>query len=347
MDLVAQAEHLLDVRRTDEALRLLLRVVATDPDNAEAFCALSRAQLRQGRIEPALRAAEAALARDPRSGYAAYLRATALVAAKRAEGLGAAEIAVRLVPGFWPAYGTLAGALLTAGRPADALAAARHAVALAPLDAGAHTLLGGMADDTKDRRTAEAAYREALRLQPDHAPARLGLAVLHFGRWRVRSATGHLVAAAAADPGDAEVALGLRRLVVAGLALSMAGVGASGLVGLVALVAEDDWSRLLCGTSAVVFLAGLIYLVTRVPRAARPLVRAELRVDRWRLVPVVAAPATVLLLALYAVTGALLVLGVLLAVVLTCFGWPRSRRRRGLRKPGQARTDPAAGTYPP
>jgi tetratricopeptide (TPR) repeat protein len=342
MDLVARAEHLLDVRRTDEAMRLLLRVVATDPENADAFCALSRAHLRNGDAGQSLKAAEAALARRPNDGYAAYLRATALVADKRAEGLAAAEHAVRLVPGFWPAFGTLAGALVNAGRPAEALVAARQAVALAPHEAGAHTLLGGVADDAKDRAAAETAYREALRLKPDYAPARVVLAVLHFGRWRVRTGAGHLVAAAVADPADAEVVGGLRTLVAGGLAFSVAGVAAAGLIGLMALVAGGTWARLLCGTAAVVFLAGLLYLATRLPRSARPLLRSMLRTDRSRLVPIVSAPASVLLLGGYAATGALLMLGLLLAVVITCFGWPRTRRRRGPRTPAPAHTDPAA-----
>ena len=80
-NLVLRAEHLLDIERTDDALRLLQQAVAADPTHVDALCTTARAYLRKSETDEALRAAETALALEPSSGYAAYLRASVLLTA--------------------------------------------------------------------------------------------------------------------------------------------------------------------------------------------------------------------------------------------------------------------------
>jgi tetratricopeptide (TPR) repeat protein len=323
-DLVLRAEHLLDIGRTDDALKLLQQAIAGDPTHVDALCTTARAYLRKGETDDALRAAETALSQDPASGYAAYLRAAALLTAGSPFALPAAELAVRLDPEFWPSYGTLAGALIKNGYPGQALEMAQRAVALAPHAAAAHTMLGGIADDARDRKLAESAYREALRLKPDYTAARVGLAALQFGRWRVRTAAGHLLAAAANDPAAAAAAGGLRTLITFGLVISLFGVALSAGVALVALIAGSFtqglvWAQVLCGVMAGLLLGGLIFLATRIPRAARPLLRSMLRTNRNRFVPIFAGLAAVALLAAFAATGQKAVLALLVLIAFPAF----------------------------
>ncbi len=301
-NLVLRAEHLLDIERTDDALKLLQQAIAADPTHVDALCSTARAYLRKGETDDALRAAETALSIEPANGYAAYLRAAVLLTAGSPVALQAAELAVRIDPEFWPAYGTLAGALVKNGYPAHALEIAKQGVALAPHEAAAHTMLGGIADDARQRKLAESAYREALRLKPDYTAARVGLAALQFGRWRVRTAAGHLIAAAANDPVAAAATGGLRTLITFGMVISLFGVALSAGVALVALIAGSfnhaglTWAQVLCAVMAVLLFGGLIFVATRIPRAARPLLRSMLRTNRNRFVPIFAGLAAVLLL---------------------------------------------------
>jgi tetratricopeptide (TPR) repeat protein len=324
-NLVLRAEHLLDIRRTGDALALLRKAIAAEPTHVDALCTTARAYLREGQLDDARRAAETALSLEPANGYAAYLRAAVLLTAGSPDALAAAEFAVRLDPEFWPSYGTLAGALVKHGYLAQALAVAREGVALAPHDPAAHTMLGGIADDAKERKAAEAAYREALRLQPDYTAARVGLAALQFSRWRVRTAAGHLIAAAANDPVAAAVAGGLRTLITFGMVISLFGVALSAVVALVALIAGSFthtglvWAQVLCAVMAVLLLGGLIFLATRIPRSARPLLRSMLRANKNRFVPIFAGLATVLLLAGFAVTGQKPVLALLVLIAFPAF----------------------------
>jgi tetratricopeptide (TPR) repeat protein len=324
-DLVLRAEHLLDIERTDDALKLLQQAIAADPTHVDALCTTARAYLRKGETDDALRAAETALSQDPASGYAAYLRAAVLLAAGSPFALQAAQLAVRLDPEFWPSYGTLAGALVKNGYPAQALEIAQQGVALAPHEAAVHTMLGGIADDAGQRKLAESAYREALRLKPDYTAARVGLAALQFGRWRVRTAAGHLIAAAANDPVAAAAAGGLRTLITFGMVISLFGVALSAGVALVALVAGSFthpglvWAQVLCAVMAALLLGGLVFLATRIPRAARPLLRSMLRTNRNRFVPIFAGLAAVALLAAFAATGQKAVLAVLVLIAFPAF----------------------------
>jgi tetratricopeptide (TPR) repeat protein len=324
-DLVLRAEHLLDIARTDDALALLRQAIAADPTHVDALCSTARAYLRKGETDGALRAAEAALSLEPANGYAAYLRAAVLLTAGHPAARQAAELAVQLDPEFWPAYGTLAGALVKSGYPAHALEIAKQGVALAPHEAAAHTMLGGIADDARQRALAESAYREALRLKPDYTAARVGLAALQFGRWRVRTAAGHLIAAAANDPVAAAATGGLRTLITFGMVISLFGVALSAGVALVALVAGSFnttglvWARVLCAAMGVLLLGGLIFLATRIPPAARPLLRSMLRTNRNRFVPIFAGLAAVVLLGAFAATGQKAVLALLVLIAFPAF----------------------------
>lgn len=324
--LVAQADHLIDLDRPDQALRLLGEALAQEPNHAGALCAAARAHLQTRRYDKALHAVELALAAEPDHPFPAYLRASILVAVKRPDALAAAESAVRLAPGWWPAHGVLARALVMLGRRDAALRVAQHVVALAPTESGAHYLLGDVADDVGRSTLAAAEFREALRLDPSDVAARIGLAGVDLRRGRIRSGADHLLGAAPQDPRAAGAAGALVQLVNLGFIFSLFGVGLSAFVALIALViggvaqgAALTWARLLCAVMAGALAIAFGWLATRVPRAARPLVRSMLRTNRNRLTPIGAGVVAVGLLAGYAASGQRLALVLLILLAFPAF----------------------------
>jgi hypothetical protein len=85
-------------------------------------------------------------------------------------------------------------------------------------------------------------------------------------------------------------------------------------VALVALVAGSFNT-----TGLVLLLGGLIFLATRIPPAARPLLRSMLRTNRNRFVPIFAGLAAVVLLGAFAATGQKAVLALLVLIAFPAF----------------------------
>src|SRR5262249_30263918 len=79
------------------------------------------------------------------------------------------------------------------------------------------------------------------------------------------------------------------------------------------------WAQVLCAAMAILLLGGLIFLATRIPAAARPLLRSMLRTNRNRFVPIFAGLAAVTLLAAFAVTGQKGVLALLVLIAFPAF----------------------------
>lgn len=125
---------------------------------------------------------ERAMAKDPEfaggfsgasfvQGFLAYLPAPpATPKTLIAQSLALAEKAVALDPGFGPAHGALAEALLRSRRYEAALDASRTAVRLAPNDSLMRAHLARLLNFMSRSVEAEAETRQALRMSPDSPP---------------------------------------------------------------------------------------------------------------------------------------------------------------------------------
>ncbi len=165
-----RAEGLCELRRYEEALALLSRAVASDPDNPHAWCLMAQAQLGLYRYREALQAAETAIPLAPDEEWPHRLASVAL------EGLGnyvqaarAAKEAARLAPHTCRAW-----------RLDEARAGSDRALVLAPDEADVHVAAGTVAAAAGHRGEAETHFRRALAIEPDNAAAHNELARLHL-----------------------------------------------------------------------------------------------------------------------------------------------------------------------
>lgn len=196
-----RAATLLEARRPDEAIPLLLQAVALEPGRSEPRCLLALAYFQAGRPVEALAASEAAAAADPASGWPHRLRAVALLQLRRpAEALAAAKQAVRLVPRLAASHIVVAEAEVANRHLKKARAAAEHARSLAPENPDVHTSLALVALRSRRWLDAERHSRDALALDPENATAlnNLGAALQQLGQRR--AAVQYFATASRLDP---------------------------------------------------------------------------------------------------------------------------------------------------
>ncbi|QFY11669.1 hypothetical protein GBF35_38340 [Nonomuraea phyllanthi] len=152
--------------------------------SSREWCDEALNRLNAGRPESALDAARHAADLDPGAEWAYRLISLAHERLGRdADAAPAAERAVRLAGGSWPARLRLASVLRRLpGRWRDAVEQAALAARFAPEEPGPEVALGDLALLRGDHAGAERAYRAALALDPGHPQARvnLGLSLL---RW--------------------------------------------------------------------------------------------------------------------------------------------------------------------
>jgi protein O-GlcNAc transferase len=249
-DLLVLATVLARATAQVEAQAIADRVLALDPERAEAY--LVRAQVAQargdaagaveacqallrlrphlplwsslgdlllglGRDEAAAAALRTALERRPDDVQALVSLGTALQRLGRlGEAREAFQRAIGLDPGAGLAHLNLGRLLTEEGRYVEAEAACRQALALRPDLAMAAYALAGVLRATGRLREAEAAYRQALALQPQFVEAELGLGEVLLGLLRVEAARAVFDAVAARNV-SLEAAL-LARINLAALA---------------------------------------------------------------------------------------------------------------------------------
>jgi tetratricopeptide (TPR) repeat protein len=185
--LCCQAQALIDVGRSAEAVPLLQRAIEADPQSVRTRCLMALALLKLRQLAQALRAAEGAIGLDPTSEWAHRLRSILLrETGKNRAALAAAREAVRLAPELPFALANLVHAQLANRRRKEARATAERLAGLAPAQSGSHEALGDVA--LRERRWKEAAghYRTALELDPQsgHAMNNLGVALQRLGKQR-------------------------------------------------------------------------------------------------------------------------------------------------------------------
>ncbi|BBK37890.1 hypothetical protein STAQ_29680 [Allostella sp. ATCC 35155] len=170
-----EALALIQLRRLDEADRLLADPAA---DGDPALTA-ARATLRlvQGRLDDAVAAAGAALARDPDRVEALLARAQAHAArGDLAAGLADAERAAELAPDLAAAQAVLGRVLRRAERTDEAVAPLRRAVALEPQHGPWRALLAEAQAELLQYAEAVPEWRAAIAAEPGQGRLRAQLA---------------------------------------------------------------------------------------------------------------------------------------------------------------------------
>jgi Flp pilus assembly protein TadD len=165
-----QARALLDVKRYDEAISLLVRLVSADPADGRVWCLLATAHLGAGHLQEALTAARRAISLEP-SGDWPYRLAS--IAHRHLGNVGtavaAAKEACSLAPHEWRAHVCLAQARLATGvNFQGAEEAAAVALRLAPLEPDVHYTPGQVSYAQAEWKAARAHLERTLALDPAH-----------------------------------------------------------------------------------------------------------------------------------------------------------------------------------
>lgn len=183
--LCAQAQSLLDVGRSHDALPLLQQAIAADPEALDPRCLLALALYRLSRNSEALQAAGEAASLHPDEEWPHRLRSVILLELKKPrEALAAATEAVRLAPELPEAVHCLSNCELENGHKAEARRWADYLLSLAPDRAMSHRMIGAVALRECRWREAEGHYRKALELDPESGETMnaFGVALLNQGK---------------------------------------------------------------------------------------------------------------------------------------------------------------------
>ncbi|WP_017596157.1 RDD family protein [Nocardiopsis potens] len=282
---VERAEARIEMKRPEEALEIIGKALAGDPESAELWLVKGKAHLSAGDSGGAVEAVHRALAAGADGAAPHYLLALALSQGGRSyEALEPALAAVRLAPEYARGHALVALALADRSRrrlpeadraAAEARAAAAQAVALAPEEAWVQGQVGLVHRWLNDRAAARRHLHEAVRLSPDYSWALTQLAVVESQRHRPVKALRLARSALAADPGNFTVlraAYGECRLFTARMVWGSVVLGLISLLALAPAGAEPEAGGVLRMVFAGVATAGLGFaLVTawRVPAQVR------------------------------------------------------------------------------
>lgn len=180
-NLIWRAEQLIDIDRYPEAVELLAKALASDPEDYRANVLMALTQLRLNRLENAERFINNAIQTNPDDEWAHRVKSLIFSAMGRnRDALKAAEEAVRLEPDEPYALHTLANVQLEMQKRKQAKQTAERMRELAPQMELSHFLMGNVYLADGDNYSAEREFTEALRINPNSADARnnLGVAVL-------------------------------------------------------------------------------------------------------------------------------------------------------------------------
>jgi tetratricopeptide (TPR) repeat protein len=194
---------LVDLKRYDEAVGPLTRVVAAEPENSQAWCLFAIVHLGAGRYEEASAAASRAIALAPADDWPYRLASTAQRhLGQTSAAIGSASEACRLAPQEWQAFICMAQAQLAAdGDFAVAERAAAKALQLAPYEPDAH-FTAGLVSYVQEKWPAARAHQErALALDPEHSGALNELGRISLRNGAHARAAQHFLQAARSAPG--------------------------------------------------------------------------------------------------------------------------------------------------
>src|SRR6202012_1575988 len=277
---LARASAMLDVRRFDEASALLARVVSAEPESSRAWCLMARAHLGAERYTEAVSAANRRGSLDPADEWPHRLASNALVhLGNFPDALQAADEACRLAPGYWQTHVCVAQAALAGQRPGGA----SRARALAPNEPDVHFLSGKVSLARGQLVEAREHQEQALALDPAHSGAMNELGRIRLRRHDTAGAIRHFISAARATP---EERIYSRNIDVVLLRTVSRTIYVFTLIALILIwiPAVTHVDRLpfviAVGALAATVAARFGWLVLRLPREARLLVRRTLRTPR-------------------------------------------------------------------
>jgi tetratricopeptide (TPR) repeat protein len=281
---LARASAMLDVRRFREASELLARVVSSEPESSRAWCLMARAHLGADRYADAVTAARRAVALDPADEWPHRLASNALVhLGKFAEALRAAREACKLAPSYWQTHVCVAQAALAAQRFDVATGAATRARGLAPNEPDVHFLSGKVSLARGDLAEAREHQERALALDPAHSGAMNELGRIRLRRHDTAGAIRHFISAARATPDERiysrNIDVVLLRTVSRTIYLFT--LIALVLIWVPAITHVDRLPFVIgLGVLAAVTVGSFTWMVLRLPREARLMVRRTLRAPR-------------------------------------------------------------------
>ena len=198
---VGQAQALIAVGRHADAVPLLQRAIAAEPEGAYPRCLLAACFIDMGRHDDACTMAESAIALSPELSPAHRMHSVALLElGKRKPALDAAGEAVRLSPSDPDAMMALGEAQLANRQFDDAVRSAERVLALDPASFDGHYLLGRIALGRKRWKEAETHCRRALRIEPRSWVVMNNLGVALQGQGRHKEAVAAFENAAKLNP---------------------------------------------------------------------------------------------------------------------------------------------------
>ncbi len=220
-------QHLLDLRRPDDALRLLAPALVAHPDSARLLSLAAHARLLRHEPEEAVDLATRAAASAPDDEWPHRLRSIGLLALGQVDqAVDSAYRSVQLSPFLYLTHLQYARSLSRVGSPqarAQAWDEGRRAVELAPDEPAVHVLMADLAYPADGAPppalwVAQEALQRALALDPGNAVALNDLARVRLGLGRTADAVGGFSDALTADPSSAlaldNVAVALSRVIV-------------------------------------------------------------------------------------------------------------------------------------
>jgi tetratricopeptide (TPR) repeat protein len=188
-----------------DAIPLLQRALARQPNSTMAHVSLGNALHAMGRFEEAMACFERALSIDPNLPEAHHNIGNALLSLKRhAEAISRYQRAVAMRPQYAEAHYHLGYALQALERQQDALAWYEKAIALKPDYAEAHNNLANALRALGREPDAISRYEEAIRARPDYAEAHINLANSLLSLNRPEDAVARSLALIAIKPDFAE-----------------------------------------------------------------------------------------------------------------------------------------------
>jgi tetratricopeptide (TPR) repeat protein len=319
---LARASAMLDVRRFDEASALLARVVSAEPESSRAWCLMARAHLGAERYTEAISAANRAVSLDPADEWPHRLASNALVhLGNFPDALRAADEACRLAPGYWQTHVCVAQAALAGQRPGVAAEAASRARALAPNEPDVHFLSGKVSLARGQLAEAREHQEQALALDPAHSGAMNELGRIRLRRHDTAGAIRHFISAARATPEERIYSRNIDVVLLRTVSRTIYVFTLLALI-LIWIPAVTHLDRLpfviALGMTAGLTAACFAWIVLRMPREARRLVRRTLRAPRVAAALALAAGGVAVAFGLVAFTPAADLTEVLpVAVVIT------------------------------
>ena len=207
---LTEAVRLHQGGQLEPAAALYRKVLAANPNSADALHLLGMVALQQGQAKIAIELIRKAIVLHDRE--AAYYFHLALALQSLNDMLGAVtnyRQALTLKPNDPDTYNNMGNALSAEGKLDDAVAAFRRALALQPGNAVVHNNLGNVQRNMGLWDDAEVSFRQAAALQPGFAGAFVNLGNLHRDKDDLRAAESCYRRAVGLAPGDPATHCGL------------------------------------------------------------------------------------------------------------------------------------------